>query len=458
MRSLNTRLRRLQQRLGAREELIAALVLGVLAVSGLAFTLVTNQGTPAGDALAYMAAVDRADTAYVWSHSIIDAARTTSTDVSLFDRAALAAQLAATAHTRSGFSVQNVSYVSTGPKVTLTYNTSAGRKTTSLLMRGGAPHSWPVIVEPAGLDIHLPSGAGALAIDGLAVAATAGKEVKIAVFPGTHELTLAASQLYTPYAGMADADLALPALAPVSFAKVQLTDAGIADADQAVTQAINACAASTVLAPARCPQSFGQDLATGAASWTLLRDPTAGSVVGLDDQSTVVVTGHFLMRLSYGSQISGRTRVLAVGGSYTTTLLWDGEAFKTNGFEAATGAPDVPRPAASDTQVLAALKAQFDSCLRLQAGEATGCPQSVAAYYASNFVWHQNSDPLQGATLAWDGQSEFFTVAGTFDFSVDYDSTPPFSPTRHYQDHSSGQYVADLYWDGSKVVFIGLEK
>jgi len=183
MRSLNTRLRRLQQRLGAREELIAALVLGVLAVSGLAFTLVTNQGTPAADALAYMAAVDRADTSYVWSHSIIDTARTTSTDVSLFDRAALAAQLAATAHTRSGFSVQNVSYVSTGPEVTLTYNTSAGRKTTSLMMRGGAPHSWPVIVEPAGLDIHLPSGAGDLAIDGLAVAATAGKEVKIAVFP-----------------------------------------------------------------------------------------------------------------------------------------------------------------------------------------------------------------------------------------------------------------------------------
>ena len=458
MKSLNRRLRGLQQRLGAREELIAVIALGVLASGGLAFTVVTNQGTPAGAALAYMAAVDRADTAYVWSHSIIDSARASNSDVSLFDRSALAAQLAATAHTRSGFRVQGVSYTSIGPQVTLTYNTSAGRKTTSLMLRGGAPHQWTVIVEPAGLDVHLPGGAGTLTIDGLAVAGTAGKEIRIAVFPGTHELTLAASPLYLPYSGTADAELPLPALAPVSFAKVQLTAEGISDVDQTVNKALNACAAITVLAPAGCPQSLGQDVATGPASWTLLGDPTTGSAVGLDDQSRVQVSGHVLMELSYVSQTTNRQRVLAVGGAYAAALEWDGQAFRFASLQATSGVPDLPRPAATDAQVLAALKAQFDSCLKLQAGEGTGCLQTVAAFNASNFVWHEDSDPLQGAVLAWDGQRGIFTVAGSYALSVDYDFSPPFTPTRRIHDTSSGRYIADLYWDGSKVVFIGLEK
>jgi hypothetical protein len=65
---------------------------------------------------------------------------------------------------------------------------------------------------------------------------------------------------------------------------------------------------------------------------------------------------------------------------------------------------------------------------------------------------------MQGASLTWDGKRSIFTVAGNFAFSVDYDSTPPYSPTRHIHDTSSGPYTADLYWDGSKVLFIGLEK
>jgi hypothetical protein len=82
----------------------------------------------------------------------------------------------------------------------------------------------------------------------------------------------------------------------------------------------------------------------------------------------------------------------------------------------------------------------------------------VAAFYASNFVWHSTADPTQSATVAWDEVQGFFKVTGTYDFSVDYDSTPPLSPTRHYQDHSSGQYIADLFWDGAKVEFVGFEK
>jgi hypothetical protein len=52
--------------------------------------------------------------------------------------------------------------------------------------------------------------------------------------------------------------------------------------------------------------------------------------------------------------------------------------------------------------------------------------------------------------MAWDDVQGFFKVMGTYDFSASYDSTPPYGPTHHYQDHPSGQYTADLYWDGQQ--------
>jgi hypothetical protein len=458
MGNLNNQLRRLHQRLGAREELIAGIVLAVLAVGGLAFTVTTNVGTPAGAALAYMAAVDRADTSYVWGHSIIDSSKVSKADVALLDRTALAAQLAATAHSRSSFKVQGVSFDNGGTKVMLTYNTSVGRRAASLFLRGGAPHAWPVAVEPASLGIAIPAGAGGLAIDGQPVA-TAGVELKLAVFPGTHKITLGASPLYQAYMGEVDAETPLPGLSPVSLAKVQMTEDGSNEAKQAVTKAFQACVQSTSLTTSGCPQSLPElDVADGAVRWTLLGDPVADSTVGLDDKSVLEVRGHFVMKLSYGSQRLHRDRLLGVGAPYIAALSWDGQGLKLSGFQDASSVADLARPAATDTQVLGALRAQFNSCLGIQAGELPGCPQSVIAIDGSNFTWHEDSDSMQGASLTWDGKRSIFAVSGNFAFSVDYDSTPPYSPTRHIHDTSSGPYTANLYWDGSKVLFIGLEK
>src|SRR5438128_1771880 len=110
MKILTTQLRKLQQRLGMRQELVAGIVLALLAVGAVSFTLTTRVGTPAGAALAYMAAVDRADADYVWSHSIVDSTSTAPATISFVNRGGLAAQLKASAHTRSGFDVQSVSF------------------------------------------------------------------------------------------------------------------------------------------------------------------------------------------------------------------------------------------------------------------------------------------------------------------------------------------------------------
>ncbi len=456
MKTLATQLRNLQERLGVRQEVIAGIAVAALALGAVSFTLTTRVGTPAGAALAYMAAVDRADTDYVWSHSIIDSASTAPATISFVNLVGLMAQLKTSAHSRSGFDVQSVGYVTSGTKVVVTYDTSSGRASTSLVMRGGVPHSWPVLLEPAGLEIHLPTGAGAVAIDGQSIDSATG-DIKIAVLSGHHVLSIAASRLFEAYTGDVEAQDQLPSFARADISKVKLTDEAVADAKQATTKAIQNCAGATVLKPDGCPQALIGDLTSRGVTWTVLGDPLADAFIRLDDQSDFQVTGHYLMRLSYDSSYAHGIRAIAVGGPYVATLKWDGQAMSVTGFESDAAATAVSQPSATDAQVLAALKHQFDSCLTLQAGGSDSCPQRVAAFDASNFVWHANGDPLRGAAVAWDSKQGFYRVTGTFDFSVDYDSTPPLSPTRHYQDHSSGPYTADLYWDGSKVVFVGFE-
>jgi len=165
MRNLNSQLGRLRNHLGSRADMIAAIALAVFAVGGLSFTLTTHTGTPAGAALAYMAAVDRADTAYVWSHSIVNVLNGSAPNATFLDRTALDAQLNATARSRSAIGVQSVSYVAEGTRVVVTYNTSSGASKTSLIMRGGAPHSWPVRVNQSGREIALPRSTGSTRID-----------------------------------------------------------------------------------------------------------------------------------------------------------------------------------------------------------------------------------------------------------------------------------------------------
>jgi hypothetical protein len=163
------------------------------------------------------------------------------------------------------------------------------------------------------------------------------------------------------------------------------------------------------------------------------------------------------MKLSYGSQLAHGPREIAVGGPYRAELQWDGQTLSVSGFGDASSVPTLAQPPATNPQVLAALEAQFNSCLKLQAGSSAECPQQVTALYASNFVWHSNSDPTHGAAIQWDSTQGILKVIGDIDFSVTYDSSPPLSPTRHYQDSSKDHYTADLYWDGANVVFVGFE-
>lgn len=456
MKAVIAQLRKFRERLGVREDAIAAIVLAVFGAAGLLYTVITHIGTPAGTALAYMAAVDRADTDYVWSHSTFEPIDASAAETKLLNRSDLAAQLGATAHSRSAYSIQSVGYVSTGTKITLTYDMAQGRRTSSLVLLGGAPHLWSVLLYPAGLDLTVPTGAGTVAVDGLPLNLIPGRH-RLEVFPGLHKLTLAASDLYASSEQLVEAEPTLPTFTRATFASILLTEKATTDARETVTNALRSCAGAIDLKPANCPQSYTSDITNSAVHWTLLGDPVSSVTIGIDAGGELAVTGHYLMKLNY-QPVSGRERTIAVGGPYIASVSWDGQAFAVSSFGEAAPTPALPRSAASDGQVLSALQAQFASCLKLQAGSAPQCPQSVLLVDASNVVWTANGDPTQGASVAWDGTQGFFRVAGNFDFTVDYNSTPQYGPTRHYQDHSSGQYTADIYWDGAKAAFVGFEK
>lgn len=456
MKNLNGALKAPRLRLGTREEVIAVAVLALLGVAGLSYSAITHVGTPAGAALAYMAAVDRADTDYVWTHSVIGTGQSSTASISLLDRSALVAQLKATAHSRTNLNFQGVQYVSGHTAVAVGYNTSIGHRTTNLVLQGGPPHSWPVLIEPAGLQLAVPSGVGTVFLDNQAIKLD-GPQSKIALFPGLHKFTIGGpSTVFQPFEELFDVETTFPTLSSPSLADLRFTDSAAAEAKQAVAKGVEGCVGRTELKPSGCPQSYTSDIANGAATWTLIGDPTAGATPGFGPNG-LTVSGHYLMKVSYASVARG-SRTVAVGGPYTADLNWNGTGFVVSGFGDASSVPSLARPSATDPQILTALQAQFTTCLKLQAGSDPSCPQSVAAFYASNFAWRANSDPTQSANIVWNGAQGFFQVSGSFDFSVDYDSTPPYSPTRHYQDHSSGQYLADVYWDGSRAVFVGFEK
>src|SRR5262249_49965375 len=158
----------------------------------------------------------------------------------------------------------------------------------------------------AGLDITLPTGAGAVAIDGQNLDATAGSELKVAVFPGQHKISIEASHLYSSYASVVDAESGFPGLTVVSFKEVNVTAEASNQAKAAVSKAIKACVTATALRPAGCPQAYTSDAALTTATWTLLGDPTAGATVVVDDKSILQLAGWYLMRLSYASEIKHR--------------------------------------------------------------------------------------------------------------------------------------------------------
>jgi hypothetical protein len=310
---------------------------------------------------------------------------------------------------------------------------------------------WRVVVTPSILQFAIPASAGAVAIDGQQLPASART---IGVFPGSHKVDLAASTLF-----LADSETvnASGARAPVLF-KVKLTDQASTQAADALKKAMATCAKATTLQPAGCPQSVIDNI-TGGAQWQLYGDPTAGAVYTVDSSGQVVGDGLYQMAVAYQGQSPALPRHRAVAGTYHAIFGWDGQHLTVNTVAAGSATVvEVPKPKIDDSAVLAQVKARFDQCATAAVPTPAGCPQSVYTLGTlANFRWRIEGDPAAGARVSFDGTQSLYRVAGSYSMTATYDETYPYQPTFHRSNPSTGTYTADVFWDGEKPVFVSFE-
>ena len=96
-----------------------------------------------------------------------------------------------------------------------------------------------------------------------------------------------------------------------------------------VKDAIQKCAAATIVNPTGCPQNTDRDYTNFKnIHWTLTGDPLADATVNWDGEHQIcVVTGHYEMTLDYDAlgshmQTKSSTRL------YSAKLIWDGNAYQ----------------------------------------------------------------------------------------------------------------------------------
>jgi hypothetical protein len=445
-------------RLGWRGETLAIAILVVIAASLAAHTLLVSLTAPSAYASRYVQAMARGDASAAWGS--LRVAAPGSADATLLSRQSLAAMLELPANRQP---ISDVEAAEMGPSgagvaVRVSYREAQAVRHRDLTLLPDRlqmayfflPH-WRVVVTPVVLQLLVPDGGGTLSLDGQTLPAA----VKtVAVFPGSHVIQIGGSRLFAP-ATQAFAT----GLSPTAVrAPLELTAAARSQAIASLKTAIQACAQATALQPPGCPQRVA-DVASGPARWQLYGDPAASLVFSTNDSDQLVADGRFQMSVSYASKSPIRNRLRAVAGLYEASFGVAGEELTVKTVAPTTTAiPAVPRPSIAESDVVGSVKAAFGACAATALPSPPGCPQSVSTLTTpTNFQWHLDADPSAGAAVAWDGDQAEYRVSGSYSMTATYDETFPYEPTFHRTESSSGTYVADLFWDGSKAAFVAFE-
>lgn len=457
-----TRIRRLPG-LGLKAELAVLAGLVLLGGAIAAHLVITRTYSPEGAVRQYLAALDRGDADGAWAASIVNSSGVKA-DATLLNLAGLKASLGLgkpTAH--SDLTVTGARSSGADELVDVAYNAGGAGHRATYRVRPDPTHkhlglypSWQVVVTPALVSIALPKAGGAFSVDGQAVDVAAGDAVQLAVFPGHHQLAMAASALFNAAQAEVAAEQAAPAVAKISL-RLSLTDAAKQGAVPSVKQAFAACAAATVLGPSGCP--FGViDNLDGPAHWSLLNDPSADLIVALDDRANILAKGHYLTAITYNGIYPSRPHHKLVGGAFQAPLTWDGQKLSVQSLSAGQGVPALQRPGVDDATVLQAVSDAFKRCAAIKALADVDCRQSAFGVgKISNVAWELQADPGTGASVNWDGDHGYFQVTGSFAMAVTFDQDNPYLPTMHESATSTGQYKADLFWNGQKAQFVTFE-
>jgi hypothetical protein len=443
--------------------LLTATLLGVLAAGTLGYGWLARSYSPEGAVREYLTARDRGDVEAVWAAITIDS-QLAKTDGSLVDKRALRATLSnpANRHSYPGWTVNQSRTSGDVTTVDISYRDAAAVRHFRLRVLPDARHRqlgmfprWQVVLVPSAIAVAVPSGAGALTLDGLPMELAQARVQSIAIFPGSHHLELGASALFMSSGVDFQALQLVPTVTRIDF-PLKLTEPARTAAGGALKDAFTACTAVTTLAAKGCPQGV-IDTTSGPVRWKLIGEPADGANYVVSEMGAIAAQGHYQMEASY--QGSNRPQHKAVGGGYKADLTWDGQKFSLPTLEASNSVPAASRPAIDDAAIKDLIKNVFDRCAASTSPSPPDCPQAAYVLAEPNgLTWKSNSDPMAGATVSFDGARSMFLVTGTYSMTAAWQETYPYDPIPHRRDYTaSGRYQADLFWDGSKPVFISFE-
>jgi len=451
---------------GARAEILAAILITALIAGFAGNSYLAQAASPASTLRAYLVAQSRGDADGMWGLMALSPTPSPA-DLSLLSRADLKAMLqepsnripvgalttAVTGNPDTGDTV-NVDAVYRSP--------SGLQRSTYRLRRHGqaGPYPrWVVLVAPSALLINLPAAAGDLSIDGQALAVKRAVAQAVAVFPGRHRVSIAASALLEPDTELVDASDGTRALT-VSFNE-NLTPAAEASARARLHDLFAGCAGATALAPARCPQSHTNVTNAQDIKWQLLGDP-AGEATFSGSSQLLTAAGHFQMLLSYfDSSVNGIEHV-AVGGGFRADFQLTADGPNTAAIVAASSVPPLTRPPeVTDEAVKDVVRQAFAACAAATSLAPPDCPyyKDTVSPYGSKFVnvtWSLNGDPLARAHVSFDTASGLFNVSGPFSMRVHYERVA--ITNYQLQDSVDGTFAAAVIWNQGKPVMGGIDR
>lgn len=451
-------------RAGWQVEAATALALLLVAIVGIGYQYLGEQGSAPITLQRYLNALQAGDASTVWSLQSLEAPAP-GVDSSLMNKAGLVAFLATPAN-RHRFSQPRLGSVATDSRgdalIATTYRDSDGPQRTTFRLRAGPSGvlrlpTWRVVVAPAVLAITRPLGSGEVSVDGIAVVLQPGSSGNFAAYPGTHSIAVAASPLTNSATQTVTASDA-PKPITVLLAPT-LTDGGQRQALAAVAQAMSDCGGRTDAIPTGCPQSFPKAAAGKDIHWQLLGDPVAGAQTAAAGNS-ISVAGHFQMLLNYFDGALSGVRHVAVAGPYRAHLVIAGDSLKVSEVVQSSDTPPADRPAAiTDAAVRDAVRPLFARCAAATTFTAVDCPMQMSRLDGSsgiNITWSLNGDPLSGSSVVFDGSAGAFLVTGSFSMTCHYDS--PGLVTFHHDDSDTGRFSAMVLPASGQPVSGGIDR
>jgi len=404
-------------------------------------------------ALAYVSALQSRDANAAWSYVTMSRLGMPKVDADLASEDGLSAQLKRGGVNISGAHITGRRQILAGAFVTtVSYKSGSSSRTLDLKMvvsdskHFGIYPAWRVVEEPALLMIAGP--ASAVQVDGIALPATARQ---VGVLPGQHLITTPATVLFA--AGTVAVDARTPWDTPTqAVLQPELSAVGKASAAKAVQDTVNACP-STPFVHA-CVQ-FVDTLRNGEP-WQVIGDPTADLSVTVGSDGQIMGAGH--LQSVYAHPTSSGTEHIFWGGPYTAQLATKNGDFLVQELALhPSGGTPLQRPAQiTDDAVRAAVSQGFAACAASTAGLPVDCPNQAYVPGATvSASWQLSGDPLQGASVSFDGDRGLFVVRGTYSMSVQYTWHDLFTGG-HDSGTSGGAYQAIALVDSGQLRLLSI--